>query len=154
MALNTFGVTPENLRSDFLPSTSPFSAASRPTAADVGRQIDRIAAGVGAVLASVGVSPEAVTEQAHPIAHAWLADLLALGAIVRVARISTLGLNPEAVQEWAKEFEAGLEKLRKNPEACIPDALEAVAGGDAADVRTHTTSEPAREPEFTRDIEG
>lgn len=154
MAINLFGVTPESLRSEYLPGSSPFSDATRPTDTDVATMIGRLAAVVSASLASIGVAPEGIEAESFPIAHGWLADTLTLGSFVRVARVSSLGLDADTVKAWAGEFEDRLRLLREEPAACIPDAYDGLLGG-GGEVRSHVSGDkPAVEPRFTVDAEG
>jgi hypothetical protein len=146
----TFGTTPETIRKEFLPGTSPFTAATRPNLESAELQVDKAAAPVLVILRSHNVDPAVVTKADHPEAYLWLQDTVSLGAVVRLIQVGSLGVEADAVTAWREEYERRLEELRSKPESVLPGLVGASAGG-AGSVRSHATAGLSRAPTFTLD---
>lgn len=135
---NVYGVTDTTVREEFFPGAVAFGTTTRPTATTATRIIARVSASIDAALLAVGVTSADIDASGEPVAYAWLADTLSLGAAARLAGVGALGVEADAVKRWAAEFERRLAQIVENPDLVIPDAVSSSAASGS--IRTHVGS--------------
>lgn len=151
MALNTFGVTPTQVRDHHVPGVSDFSASSNPKAATVTTMIAAEAAELAGRLKSEGLDASGINAVDHPAAYAWCADTIRMGAAVRAMR-AMAGQNPAVVQALASEVNERYEELDRENLALLADAPAVT--NEAGAVRSYIGSATSDIlPPFSRDDE-
>ena len=105
MAVRTFNTTAAQVREHYFPQLAAFSTSTTPTLATVESMVESEAAVLAGRLAAQSVSAATISDDGgatYPVAHAWCADTVRLGAAARVAW-AMAGSN-ESSDTWSVEL--------------------------------------------------
>lgn len=118
MTINTFDVTPEMVRDDFLPhDVAGFSADSSPTWETVDRWITQEAARLYGQLLQNEIDATSIDDDETP-QWQWCQQTLCLMVVVRLIPVK-MGLDPEVVRAWRADLAARLQELNDNGEIAL-----------------------------------
>lgn len=104
VAPNTFGVTAEMVRADFLPHSTTLSATTVPTASAVARSISQSAGYLQSLLDDKNVDTASISDSTCA-AYLWCQAFIELRVAVRLIRTMS-GQDPELTRAWVDELAA------------------------------------------------
>lgn len=138
VSVTTFGVVADDVRAEYFPHWSAFSATTKPTSTVVATFITEEGADLGGRLRLESITPSTVTSGSTPEAYAWCQKTLRLMVAIRVARAST-AQNPDVVKAWKTELDERLEQLNRHGTVVLGDAVASDSTSPPEGPTTHIT---------------
>lgn len=139
VAVTTFSVTHDTVRTEHFPHWNAFSATTKPTSTQVGTYVTEEAADLGGYLALKSIAASGIDSSANPNGFAWCQKTLKLMVAVRVAKAATAS-NPELAKTLQDEVNARLSSLDKHGATLLVDVTASTSGNPAEGPTTHIST--------------